>query len=107
MRPIRNFTRPRTSASVLGGSVIANARTSAIVTTVVCGQNTRRHRARTAGNRPPPEVATPEPAGVQVRAETDQIRMSRIRTSVSPCVRLASSIWTSCRAERLRSRSRL
>src|SRR5512132_534136 len=33
MRPIRNFTRPRTSASLLRGSVIANARTSSIVTT--------------------------------------------------------------------------
>ena len=33
MRPIRNFTRPRTSASLLRGRVIANVRTSSIVTT--------------------------------------------------------------------------
>src|SRR5262245_24336724 len=33
MRPIRNFTRPRTMASALRGSVLANARTSSILTT--------------------------------------------------------------------------
>src|SRR5881275_2529580 len=32
IRPIRNFTRPRTNASLLRGSVLANARTSSIVT---------------------------------------------------------------------------
>jgi hypothetical protein len=31
VRPMRNFTRPRTNASLLRGSVRANARTSSIV----------------------------------------------------------------------------
>src|SRR5919199_965977 len=35
MRPIRNFKRPRTIASLLRGSVLAKARTSSIVTTAV------------------------------------------------------------------------
>ena len=33
MRPTRNFTRSRTSASVVRGSEAASARTSSIVTT--------------------------------------------------------------------------
>jgi len=44
---------------------------------------------------------------LQVAAEADQIRRSRIRTSVSRYVRLASSRWSSCRTDLLRSRSRL
>src|SRR6266516_492668 len=37
IRPTRNFTRPRTSASLLRGSVAANARTSSTVTATTPG----------------------------------------------------------------------
>ena len=43
----------------------------------------------------------------QLSTDTDQIRRSRIRTSVTRWSRLASSRWIWRRAERLRSRSRL
>src|SRR4029453_6109518 len=46
-------------------------------------------------------------ADLQGAAEADQIRRSRIRTSLSWYPRFASSRWVSCRTERLRSRSRL
>jgi hypothetical protein len=99
MRPIRNFTRPRTCASLLRGSVIANARTSAIVTTARLRSAYEAapgpHRGQQTSSRP----GAPAPAGAQVAAETDQIRRSRIRTSVSRYVRLASSRWTSCRTD--------
>jgi hypothetical protein len=65
-----------------------------------CQRPTRVCRSTSATKRP-------EFKAVQVAAERDQIRRSRIRTSVSRCPRLASSRWTSCRTERLRSRSRL
>jgi lipoyl-dependent peroxiredoxin len=57
---------------------------------------------------PPKEVLpTIRAAELQAAADTDQIRRSRIRTSVTRYDRPASSCWTSRRADRLRSRSSL
>ena len=69
---------------------------------------------RLSSGEPVAKLLTPRPrsrarsnaADVQVAAVTDEIRRSKIRTSVSHS-RLASSHWISCRTERLRSRSRL
>src|SRR5436190_8710381 len=70
MRPIRNLTRPRTSASLLRGSVSANARTSSIVTTA----------PRRSGYEPPiprRPVVMPRSLAGRVAASRDRRRGHR------------------------------
>jgi hypothetical protein len=61
---------------------------------------------RTAGSRRACWLRNESRRG-QAAADTDQIRRSRIRTSVTRYDRPESSCWTSRRADRLRSRSSL
>src|SRR6266496_1505736 len=91
IRPTRNFTRPRTNASLLRGSVAANARTSSTVT------------ATTPGYEPPPRPRDGRPS------KDSWARTSFARTCCgrrTGRTRLANARWGRAGVPRLRSYNR-